>query len=228
MRKNGIVIAIDGPAGVGKSSVGKLVAQKIDYKFISSGKMYRAVAWLCIKKNINLQNEDEVLSLAKSYPIKFIDNSTIEPSLTIDGHILETELYDEEIAKATSSIAKLKELRKHLVIIQREIGKDGGIIMEGRDITTNVFPDAELKIYLDASPQARAKRRFFQLEANNIKADYNEILDMIIKRDLQDKTRQHNPLKKSSDSIYLDSTNLSKDEVVSKIIELYQNIVFPK
>lgn len=225
MRKNGIIIAMDGPAGAGKSSVGKSVAKSIGYKFISTGKMYRAIAWLCMKKGIDIENEDAVFNLAVENPIIFKDTNDVEPILVIDGFVLENELYLEEVATKTSLVAKMSNLRKFLVEEQRKIGKDGGVIMEGRDITTNVFPDAELKIYLDASPQARAERRVNQLKEQGINANYQEILDMIVKRDLQDSTRANNPLLKSSESIYIDTTNLTQQEVVNKIIELYNEVI---
>lgn len=225
MRKNGIIIAIDGPAGVGKSSVGKLVASEINYRFISSGKMYRAVAWLAVNNKIDLNNEYDVLKLARENVIKFLDNGSVEPDLYVNDVKLEKELFDENIARATSNIARMPEIRKYLVMKQREIGKDGGIIMEGRDITTNVFPDAELKIYLDASPEARAERRVKQLKEAGLDADYNEILNMIIQRDKQDSSRKHNPLKKSEDSYYIDSTSISKEEVARKIIDLFRKVI---
>jgi len=225
MRKNGIVIAIDGPAGAGKSSVGKSIASEINYKFISTGKMYRAVAWLCVKENIDITNEENVLQIAKQNKMVFVDEGGCEPSLYIGNLKLENELYDEEIAKKTSDIAKMPKVREFLVTKQREIGKDGGVVMEGRDTTTNVFPDAELKIYLDARPEERAKRRIKQLSEKGIKTDYNEILNMIIKRDEQDAKREYNPLKKSSSCYYIDTTNLTQEEVKQKILELYYKIV---
>ncbi|HOJ86316.1 MAG TPA: (d)CMP kinase [Elusimicrobiales bacterium] len=222
MRKNGIIIAIDGPAGGGKSSVGKIVAEKIGYKFISSGKMYRAIAWLCVKKEVNIDDEEKVLEIARTNPISFKENSGVEPLLLISNTVLDKELYDENIAAATSKIARMLNLRNFLVEEQRRLGRDGGIIMEGRDITTNVFPDAELKIYLDASAQARAERRVAQLREKGMEANYREILDMIIKRDEQDAKRKHNPLKKSEDSHYIDSTNMKKEDVVNLILKLYE------
>lgn len=225
MRKNGIVIAMDGPAGSGKSSVGKSVAQIINYKFISTGKMYRAIAWLCMQKCINIEDEKSVIELAIKNPISFQDNGTVEPILTISGITLDKELYHEDVAAKTSTVARMPSLRKFLVEEQRKIGKDGGVIMEGRDITTNVFPDAELKIYLDASAQARAERRVKQLRQQDIEADYQQILDMIKKRDLQDSTRANNPLLRTPDSIYIDTTNMTQNEVVNKIIELYNKTI---
>ncbi|MGC8866661.1 MAG: (d)CMP kinase [Elusimicrobiales bacterium] len=228
MRKNGIIIAIDGPAGAGKTSVGKAVAEKIAYRFISTGKMYRAIAWLCKQECVDVSNEKEVVELAKKNPISFVENNSVELDVEIAGIRLDRELYLEEIADATSAVAKLKDLREFFVEEQRRIGRDGGIVMEGRDITTNVFPDAELKIYLDASPQARAERRVRQLESKGIKADYNEILSMILKRDHQDSTRKENPLLKSSDSIYIDTTSMIQQEVVNLIVNLYKQKIDSK
>mgnify|MGYP001142574110 CR=1 FL=1 len=225
MRKKGIIIAIDGPAGSGKSSVGKAVATEIKYRFISTGKMYRAVAWLCQEKDVDIKNEDEVLRVAMENEIKFIDEDPPEPSLYVSGVKLDKELYDETIAKKTSDIAKMPKIREFLVKKQREIGKDGGVVMEGRDVTTNIFPDAELKIYLDASDEERAKRRIRQLEEKGIKANYDEILKMIKIRDEQDAKREYNPLKKSSDSYYIDTTGLTQAEVKDMILKLYRETI---
>jgi len=225
MRKNGIIIAIDGPAGVGKSSVGKSLALRINYKFLSTGKMYRALAWKALKNKLNIEDENLMLDLANNSNWEFVYKVPPEPIIYLDGIPLDKELTDEEIGKATSSIARLLKVRNFMVLKQREIGKDGGFVMEGRDIGTNVFPDAELKIYLDASSQARALRRVKQLKYSGIEANYNEILEMIEKRDYQDSLRKYNPLKKASDSIYLDSTNMSQDDVCQKIYELYKEVV---
>ena len=222
MRKNGVIIAIDGPAGSGKSSVGREVARIINYKFISTGKMYRAIAWLCMHKGVEINNEDAVLEIAKKNPISFNYTDDVEPTLIIAGFTLDKELYHEDVAAKTSIVARIGELRKFLAEEQRKIGKDGGVIMEGRDITTNVFPDAEIKIYLDASAQARAERRVKQLKEEGISANYEEILEMIKKRDLQDKTRVNNPLSISPSSIYIDTTNMTKDEVIERIVKIYK------
>lgn len=224
-RPQGIIIAIDGPAGVGKSSVGKMLALKINYRFLSTGKMYRALAWKSLKKGLNIEDEDSILKMAENSIWEFKFHSMPEPVLYLDGIPLDKELSDENIGKATSFIARLLKVRNFMVAKQREIGEKGGFIMEGRDIGTNVFPDAELKIYLDASPQARALRRVRQLEKEGIKADYDQILNMIEKRDYQDSLREYNPLRKAEDSIYVDSTNLTQEEVCFNIYELYKEVI---
>lgn len=223
-----IVVAIDGPAGVGKSSVGRQFAGAINYRFISSGKMYRALAYMAIKRGISVQDEGALLSLARSLSWEFKEADGCEPVLYLGGQPLDKELSDEAIGKATSSVARLPMVREFLVGKQREIGSNGAIVMEGRDIGTNVFPDAELKFYLDASPQARAKRRVIQLKEAGLEADYEEILKMILDRDAQDSLRKHNPLKKADDAIYIDSTQISRDEVCKIMLEAFKKVASAK
>lgn len=216
-----IVVAIDGPAGVGKSSVGKMFASKIGYMFISSGKMYRALAFKAIEKKISPSDEQSLLKLAMSCQWSFKLIQGPEPLLYLDGRPVDKELFDENIGKATSSVARLASVREFLVKKQREIGSSGGIVMEGRDIGTNVFPQAPVKFYLDASAGARASRRVMQLRQAGLESDYGEILKMIIARDEQDSKRAYNPLKKAEDAIYIDSTFMSKEQVCQTMVNAF-------
>ncbi len=220
-----IVVAIDGPAGVGKSSVGRSFAGEINYMFISSGKMYRALAFKALEKGISPSDEQALLKLAVSSDWSFKPVQGPEPLLYLDGRPLDRELSDEEIGKATSSVARLLSVREFLVKKQREIGAAGGIVMEGRDIGTNVFPDAPLKFYLDASPQARASRRVAQLKQAGLEADYEGILKMIIARDEQDSKRAHNPLKRAEDAVYIDSTSMSKEQVCQAMVNAFRAVM---
>jgi cytidylate kinase len=222
MRKNGIVIALDGPAGVGKSTVGKRIASEVNYKFVSTGKMYRALAWKALQTGTALNDEQALLSLADSVSWTFPRGEGPEADVALDGKVLRGELITEEVSRASSAVAVLPGVRSLMKTMQQKAGADGGVVMEGRDIGTNIFPDAELKIFLDASAEARASRRVGQLKAQGLEADYNEILAFIKKRDYQDSTRKINPLKKADDAVYLDSTNLSQDQVVERIILLFQ------
>ena len=222
MRKNGIVIALDGPAGVGKSTVGKRIASEVNYKFVSTGKMYRALAWKALQTGTALNDEQALLSLADSVSWTFPRGEGPEADVALDGKVLRGELITEEVSRASSAVAVLPGVRSLMKTMQQKAGADGGVVMEGRDIGTNIFPDAELKIFLDASAEARASRRVGQLKAQGLEADYNEILSFIKKRDYQDSTRKINPLKKADDAVYLDSTNLSQDQVVEKITLLFQ------
>ncbi len=228
MRKNGIIIAIDGPAGVGKSSIGEMLAAKLNYKFISTGKMYRALAWRADDIGLDLSDEAEIMKLANSLKWEFKRDIGTVIKIVVDGIIINKQITCERVGKATSAIAKLQQVREFMCAAQRKLGEAGGIVLEGRDIGSNVFPDAEIKIYLDASPDERARRRVKQLKAANLKADYGQIFSLILKRDKQDAERKHNPLKKDDSYHYVDSTNLNKEEVVNEIFKVCEKQIGDK
>lgn len=216
-------MAIDGPAGVGKSSVGRAVAKALGYGFINTGEMYRALAWKMEKLSIPPQDQQAVDALARSSDWQFrrLDGGTIKTVL--DGRLMDKELLGENVSRNSSAIATNAPMREFMKELQRRLGADGGIVMEGRDIGTVVFPDAELKIYLDATAQERAKRRYEQLKAAGIPADLKAILDGIISRDSNDSGRKVAPLKKASDSVVIDTSTLSIEEVIARILELAKN-----
>ena len=224
-RPKGIIIAIDGPAGVGKSTIGKMVAARLNYRFISTGKMYRALAWKALAAGADLENEAVLMKLARAIKWELKDSGTPEPQLCVDGRPLDREITDETVGKASSTVSKFAQVRDFLRDMQRGIGAGGGVVMEGRDIGTNVFPDAELKVYLDASPEARAGRRVGQLRAGGLEADAAAILDFIIRRDEQDSRRKNNPLKRAEGGHYIDSTRLDRDQVVTEILRLCAQVM---
>ena len=213
----GKVVAIDGPAGSGKGTVAKLVAEKCNLLYIDTGAMYRAIAYLSLKNNIDITEEDKIVSLALNSKIEFIDGKTY-----LNGEDISKEIRTMEVTKIVSPISSIVKLREILVDLQREMAKDYDVIMEGRDITTVVFPNANYKFYLDASVEERANRRYKENMEKGISSSYEEILDNIIKRDYNDMHKEVGSLTRTSDSIYIDSTNMTIDEVVNKIISIIE------
>lgn len=218
--KKGLIIAIDGPAGVGKSSVGNFVASELGYGFINTGEMYRALAWKALQHGVNLDDEKAVYNVALSTKWEFRAQGTPTIRTFIDGRLMGQELRLEEVSRASSHIAKNAEVRGFMKQLQRDLGQGGAILMEGRDIGTVVFPDADLKIYLDATPQKRADRRYKQLLEAKLPADYDEILKGIISRDANDSGRRLAPLKKAADSVVVDTSELTLEDVSRRILKL--------
>jgi len=219
-RRKGLVIAMDGPAGVGKSTIGGLLAKSLDYQFINTGEMYRALTWKALEEGLDLDDHDAVLALAKKLKWEFkpIEEGGTTLKTYIDGAPVTMQIREERVSVNSSRVAANPGVRKFLSKLQRDLGADGSIVMEGRDITTHVFPDADAKIYLDASPEERASRRYRQLKAAGQEADRAEILSAILKRDLNDLKREINPLKQAADALVIDSTHLTMHQVADKIL----------
>lgn len=201
-------IAIDGPAGSGKSTVAKKIAEKLNIIYIDTGAMYRAITLKL--KDIDKKFYEEACNNTN---IEFINNK-----IFLDGKDVSSQIRSEEISKLTSDISKIDFVRKKLVSIQKEIAAKNSVVMEGRDITTVVLPDADYKFYLSASPEIRAKRRTLQLKEKGLNADYEEILRDIKKRDNNDIKRENSPLKVADDAIVIDSSNLTAEESIEKIL----------
>ncbi len=219
MRKNGFVIAIDGPAGTGKSTVGKAVAQKLGYGFLSTGGLYRALAYKVYETHIAPQDGEAVLALAKQIKFTFERQPDAVLKMYVDGAYLGEKLHLEETGNVASQVSTHKEARAVLTEKMREAGQDGGIIMEGRDVGTVIFPDAEIKFYMTASAQERAKRRVKQLREAGENPDYDKILALIEERDYRDSHRAASPLKPAEDAIIIDTSSLTQDEVVQTVWE---------
>lgn len=219
MRRKGLVIAIDGPAGTGKSSVGKAVAAHLGYGFLSTGEMYRALAYSVFAKNVTPEDHDAVLAVARELRFTFELQPDAALKMFVNGEFLGDKLRLEEVGNVASRVSTNAEARRVLTEKMREVGEDGGIVMEGRDIGTVVFPDADVKIYMDASAQERARRRFAQLEASGQPADYDEILRKIQERDYRDSHRAASPLVAAKDAIIIDTSALDLQQSIAAVLE---------
>ena len=209
------IIAVDGPAGAGKSTVSKLVAKKLNFTYIDTGAMYRAVG-LKVFESGKPVNEETVTEIAKDIEIRLDESARV----FIGEREVTKEIRMPEIGNMASTVGKFGAVRKKLTELQRNMAKSGSVIMDGRDIGTAVLPDADLKIFLTASVEERARRRFEELKAKNIPANFDKVKNEIILRDKQDSEREIAPLKKADDAILLDTTKLSIAEVVEKIVGL--------
>lgn len=219
-----IIIAIDGHSSTGKSTLAKQLARKLHYIYVDSGAMYRAVTLYAMRKDFisNLGiNKDELIKSLSNINLEFkLDNNNPNASIFLNGENVEGEIRGLEVSSFVSKIAEISEVRKVLVKQQQEIGKNRGIVMDGRDIGTVVFPDAELKIFMTASAETRAKRRYNELLSKGENVDYNLILENVIYRDNIDSTRSDSPLLKADDAIEVDNSNLSLEEQFNIVYNL--------
>ncbi|MFZ5354187.1 MAG: (d)CMP kinase [Bacillota bacterium] len=208
------VIAIDGPAGAGKSTVAKRIARELDYTYIDSGAMYRALTYKVLQCNINPEDRESVTRLADVTDIEFKDNC-----IFLDNVNVSVQIRDEAVSNIVSQIASIKEVRRIMVCKQRKLSENKNIVMDGRDVGTVIFPNAYKKFFLTANIEERAKRRYEEIVKKGHKANMEEIKLQISKRDHLDTSREDSPLKAAEDAIYIDTTGKSIDEVVNEIIK---------
>lgn len=208
-RKNGFIIAIDGPASAGKSTLAKVIAQALNYTYISTGAIYRAVAWKARKEKISWDDHKSLAQLSSTLELEFKTDDQNTVWVYLAGEEITDKIKDEEIGKGASAVSAFAGVRKALLELQRELGKDGGVVMDGRDIGTVIFPDAEIKFYLDATLEARAYRRFKELKEEGLNVDLTTIEQGLRKRDIDDSNRDLAPLSIAPDAIYIDTTHLS-------------------
>ncbi len=218
------LITLDGPVAVGKSSVGLLLAKKLGYIFFDTGAMYRAFTWKSIKAGVLPENEVDLCRLAENSEIHFIPGKEGCLSILVDGRNIMDELFSPQVEKAVPAVAKVAEVRRIMVNKQREIAQRGKIIMAGRDIGTVVLPEADLKIFLTASAEERAKRRYQELLERGESLSLDAVLADLIRRDELDIHRSVSPLKPADDAIIIDTGALSLQEVVDKIYALVLNL----
>lgn len=218
VNKNIQIIAIDGPAGSGKGTVAKKLSRQLNYHYLDSGAIYRIIALACIKKNVAIENDGALSQLIQKVSVYFDgDNSLLE-----NENVTE-QIRDERVGKVASYIAQNLNLRNSILDYQRSFAKNPGLVAEGRDMATVVFPQASLKIYLDASVNERAKRRYKQLILKGIDVNITDLASEIIARDKQDMERQHSPLVKDKDSIVINTDCLDINQTVQKILSFIKN-----
>ncbi len=207
-----ICVAIDGPAGAGKSTIAKLVAKEFNLMYINTGAMYRAVALKAAENNLNPENVEEICRFIKDMKMKFENDDLI-----LDGVNVQDKITMPEISSMVSAYASIPEVRKILVTLQRDMSEEYDVIMDGRDIGTVVLKDSPFKFFLTATPEERAERRFKELQNRNIDCNYEKILKDIIERDYKDSHRATDPLKKAEDAVEVDTTGLNIQEVTDFI-----------
>ena len=215
------VLTIDGPSGVGKGTVANIIAHELDWNLLDSGAIYRAFALAALKRKLQVDNTDELLDLAASLNLKFeSDPGRNKLSIYLDNIEVSSELRTEKTAELASKFAMIGSLREALLIRQREFKKPPGLVADGRDMGTVVFIDASFKVFLTANVQERARRRLKQLQDKGIAGILSQTLDEVTKRDERDASRKYSPLKPSKDALIIDTSNLTINEVVAKVMAL--------
>ncbi|GAA0100884.1 (d)CMP kinase [Paraclostridium bifermentans] len=209
-----LVIAVDGPAGAGKSTIAKIVADKMNINYIDTGAMYRAITYKVLQSGIDINNENEVIEIAKKSDIDFKDNN-----IYLDGKILKEEIRTPEVSHNVSNVAQIKDVRHLMVDVQRDIGNKSSVILDGRDIGSYVFPNADYKFFLVASSKERGERRYKELIKKGYNTTLEEVINDVIRRDEIDSNREFAPLVKANDAIEIDTTGKSIDKVVESVIE---------
>jgi cytidylate kinase len=213
-----LTIAIDGPSGAGKSTVARALARRLEYLYIDTGAMYRTVALKVMEKALVVGDESKLSALVSSLDITFVEKGK-ETSVLCDGKDVTEAIRSPEISRLASDISRKKVVREALVRKQREMGMEGGVVLEGRDIGTVVFPDAEIKFYLDAEPEERGRRRFKELVEKGMGVDFNGTLEEVRTRDQSDMNRAISPLRKAEDAFFIDSTGRTVEEIVEEMIQ---------
>ena len=213
-QRRGPVIAIDGPAGSGKSTVSRLLAEKLGLTYIDTGAMYRAVALKAREEDIDIEDEDKLKKLCSRINLHFKDNR-----IFVDNRDYSKEIRKASAGPLSSRVSAKKVVREAMVALQRSMAENGSVVMEGRDIGTVVFPDADIKFYLDASADVRGKRRYLELKDKDRSVSLEKVIEEVKARDDRDSTRDYSPLKRADDAIHIDTSNMKIEDVVKKMVE---------
>src|SRR5574344_657577 len=229
MSQSKIIIAIDGHSSCGKSTISKYLAKRLGYTYVDSGAMYRAVTLFALRNKLisnGVVNSSELIKRLPEIHISFKFNPKEQKSDTfLNGENIENEIRELEVSNNVSPVATIKEVRAALVEIQKGLGKERGIVMDGRDIGTVVYPNAELKLFVTASATIRAQRRYDELTAKGSAVSYEEILKNVEERDYIDQNRAESPLKKAEDAIVLDNSNMTREEQLNWVLDKVKNLL---
>ena len=220
----GCNIAIDGPAGAGKSTIAKKVAKEVSFIYVDTGAMYRAMAYYLLSQGIKGDEQEAIAEKCQGADIS-IDYKDGEQIVILNGENVNGVIRTEEVGNMASVSSANPKVREHLLKLQRTLAASNDVVMDGRDIGTTILPDAEVKIYLTASPETRAKRRALEYEQKGIACDINQICQDIVARDLRDMNREISPLKQAEDAVLVDSSEMGIDEVVNAILHVYRQKV---
>lgn len=227
-----ITVAIDGYSSCGKSTLAKALAQKLNYNYIDTGAMYRAVTIYCLRNDIignSVFDLPKLLASLDEIQVSFKYNTLTKTSeVFLNGEHVEREIRTMEVANNVSSISSIKQVREKMVILQREMGKNKGVIMDGRDIGSHVFPDAELKLFMTADNDVRTQRRLDELSSKGEYHTFEDVKRNLEKRDFDDTTRKENPLIKAEDAIVLDNTDINKEEQLEFVLKLIDDLLLTK
>ena len=227
MKKNDLIIAIDGPAAVGKSTMGKLISRELGFLYIDTGAIYRAITWKVLKNNINKNDENIISDLVSKtcIVIERENNNSLKDyyHIFVDGEDVTEEIRNPKIDRNVSQIARLPKIRKQLIYLQRKLAEKGNIVMEGRDIGSVILPKADIKLYFTASEEERIRRRYKELRDKGYNVGYEEVKKQIVQRDEIDSKRKYAPLIKAKDAILIDSTGKSIEEVKNDILKIIKS-----
>lgn len=211
-----MIVAIDGPAGSGKGTIASILSKKLNLVNIDTGATYRCVALKVLRNKLNINDKEEIIKLSNNIDVRFDINNNVY----LDGEDVTKEIRSKEVTNIVSPISSIVEVRKNMVDLERRLGNSNNVVMEGRDITTVVFPNADFKFYLDATLEERVKRRYKEYKEKNIEMSYEEIYENIKNRDYNDSHKEVGSLMRTEDQIYIDSTNLTIEEVTNKFMEV--------
>ena len=227
-----ITVAIDGYSSCGKSTLAKALAQKLNYNYIDTGAMYRAVTVYCLRHDIisnTILDLPKLIDSLNDIQVSFIYNTVTKTSeVFLNGEHVEKEIRTMQVANNVSSISSIKEVREKMVILQREMGKGKGVIMDGRDIGTHVFPDAELKLFMTADNEVRTQRRLDELSSKGEYHTFEDVKHNLEKRDFDDTTRKEQPLRQAENAIVLDNTDITKEEQLEFVIKIIDDLLLTK